>query len=134
MNRLKVFLYRFLPKKFTKLNGDFKTKVIYINGAKVLLLIPKERNNPEVTFIKDWVDNPIPKITLRGDVLASTYEAHILDNYLRFSYDLFCTIKERGIPTKTIKSYKDYIKIFKIEVPGFKIYDDGQRGETKQTK
>lgn len=114
------------PNKKPKLLGyeNCELKVIKGYGYTVKILVPKGYNNPEIDFLKEWLENEEAKYEfgLYNNILYAPDNAKLLDNYLRFSFDLLQGIRATKPYIGDIDTYEKYINLFEIKVPGFKKY------------
>ena len=123
MIKIKNILNKWFSKK-TKLLGyeNCELKVIKGYGYTVKILVPKGYNNPEIDFLKEWLENEKAKYEfgLYNNLLYVPDNAKLLDSYLRFSFDLLQSIRAINPYIGDIDTYEKYINLFEIKVPGFK--------------
>ena len=116
MNKMKCTinrLFRRYPKLVIDKNWEVYSK--YWN-----LYIPKGYENPKIDFIKDWLDTPIQSNLFPYSRLNYVADpAALLDVYMRFSYDLFCYLRDNKYDMRSLNTYEKYVNQFNIKVPGF---------------
>lgn len=123
MIKIKNILNKWFSKK-TKLHGyeNFELKEIKEYGNTIQILVPKGYNNPEIDFLKEWLENEEAKyeFNLYDGLFYVPDNAKLLDSYLRFSFDLLQSIRAINPYIGDIDTYEKYINLFEIKVPGFK--------------
>lgn len=123
MIKIKNILSKWFIKK-PKLHGyeNFELKEIKEYGYTIQILVPKEYNNPEIDFLKEWLENEKAKyeFDLYNNIFYVPDNAKLLDSYLRFSFDLLQSIRAINPYIGDIDTYEKYINLFEIKVPGFK--------------
>jgi len=128
MNKMKCILKRLFSKK-SKLSTEDKwdkyceirKRYVWVFDNVFLdLYIPKGYNNPKTNFIKDWLDTPIKQTLFPyTEYNLVTDQAKLLDDYMRFSYDLFCYLRDNKYDIRSLTTYEKYVKQFDVKVPGF---------------
>ena len=122
MIKIKNILNKWFSKK-PKILGyeNCELKEIKEYGYIVKILVPKEYNNPKIDFLKEWLENENAKYESDLHKLFYTPDnAKLLDNYLRFSFDLLQSIRAINPYIGDIDTYEKYINLFEIKLPGFK--------------
>ena len=125
MIKIKNILSKWFSKK-PKLLGyeNWELKEIKEYGHTIRILVTKGYNNPEIDFLKEWLENEEAKYEfgLYNNILYVPDSAKLLDGYLRFSFDLLQSIRAINPYIGDIDTYEKYINLFEIKVPGFKKY------------
>ena len=121
MNKLKNVLYKWFkikPKLYGYENCEIKKR--WIGENSISIFVSKGYNNPEIDFIKDWLDTPIKSNLFPYSRLNYVADpAALLDVYMRFSYDLFCYLRDNKYDMRSLNTYEKYVNQFNIKVPGF---------------
>lgn len=121
MNKIKNIINKWFKKK-PKYPGfeNCEIRKQLIKDKLVPVFVSKGYNNPKIDFIKDWVDTPIKVRNFFGDSdILVTDQAELLDDYMRFSYDLFCYLRDKRCHISDLTTYEKYVNVFNIQVPGF---------------
>ena len=107
-------------KQLSSCTASFTIKKRWIGENSISIFVSKGYNNPEIDFIKDWLDTPVKQTLFPfTEYNLVTDQAKLLDDYMRFSYDLFCYLRDNKYDMRSLNTYEKYVNQFNIKVPGF---------------
>ena len=114
MNKLKYYINKWFDKKKP---NHFEIRKIWIGDKNENVLIPTGYDNPKNNFIVEWLEKGNEEAI--QEVMFTKCNAKLLEYYMKFSFDLLCSIKNRGISIQSLDTYEKYVNCFDIKVPGF---------------